>query len=276
MPAPLMLAPIGIQASSTRRASGPAPGPRAALGCRCRQHRSPLQPRGDRRSGRATAPRWFQLYWPNDDERRTSFVAPRRSRRIRGDRAHRRHLRPGLEAARPAAGAWLPFLEGIGIANYFQDPVFRAALEQTPEEDLGAAVGHYVAVQVNPSLTWEARMAARDDLAADPAQGHPPSRRRPRGGRARADGIVVSNHGGRQVDGAIAALDALPGIVDAVGERARDPASTAGSAAAPTSSRRWRSAPTPPCSAVPTSGDWPSAARPASRRCCRTCSPSST
>ena len=33
------------------------------------------------------------------------------------------------------------------------------------------------------------------------------------------DGIIVSNHGGRQVDGAVASLDALPGIVDAVGDR---------------------------------------------------------
>jgi lactate 2-monooxygenase len=33
------------------------------------------------------------------------------------------------------------------------------------------------------------------------------------------DGIVVSNHGGRQVDGAIATMDALPGIVDAVAGR---------------------------------------------------------
>ena len=33
------------------------------------------------------------------------------------------------------------------------------------------------------------------------------------------DGIVVSNHAGRQVDGAIASLDALEKIVDAVGDR---------------------------------------------------------
>jgi isopentenyl diphosphate isomerase/L-lactate dehydrogenase-like FMN-dependent dehydrogenase len=34
-----------------------------------------------------------------------------------------------------------------------------------------------------------------------------------------ADAVVVSNHGGRQVDGAVAALDALPAVVDAVGAR---------------------------------------------------------
>jgi lactate 2-monooxygenase len=37
---------------------------------------------------------------------------------------------------------------------------------------------------------------------------------------AGVEGIVVSNHGGRQVDGAVGALDALPGVVDAVGGRA--------------------------------------------------------
>ena len=39
--------------------------------------------------------------------------------------------------------AYLPFLEGIGIAQFLSDPVFRAALEKSPEEDIGAAVGHY-------------------------------------------------------------------------------------------------------------------------------------
>ena len=116
--------------------------------------------------------------------------------------------------------AYLPFLEGIGIAQYLSDPVFRAALEVTPEEDLGAAVGHFLGVFSNPALTW-------DDL--EWLQGtttlpivlkgilHPDD------AREAADrgvgGIVVSNHGGRQVDGAIASIDALPPIVDAAGDR---------------------------------------------------------
>ena len=107
----------------------------------------------------------------------------------------------------------------MGIANYFQDPVFRAGLEKTPEEDLGAATGHYLGVHANPSLTWDdLGLAARADLAADPRQGDPAPRRRPRGGRRGLDGIVVSNHGGRQVDGAIASLDALAPIAAAVGD----------------------------------------------------------
>ena len=65
------------------------------------------------------------------------------------------------------------------------------------------------------------------------------------------DGVIVSNHGGRQVDGAIATLDALPAVADAVRRRVRRCCSTAASARAPTSSRRSRWAPTPCCSGRP-------------------------
>ena len=58
---------------------------------------------------------------------------------------------------------------------------------------------------------------------------------------AGVDGIVVSNHGGRQVDGAIATLDALPAVVAAVDGRCPC-CSTPACAAAPTRSRRSRSA----------------------------------
>ena len=70
--------------------------------------------------------------------------------------------------------AWLPFLEGVGNANFLQDPVFRAQLDKPPEEDLGAAIGHYLGIYVNPSLSWDdIAQAAGVDLAADPRQGDP-------------------------------------------------------------------------------------------------------
>ena len=50
-----------------------------------------------------------------------------------------------------------------------------------------------------------------------------------------AAGIVVSNHGGRQLDGVSATIDALPEVVEAVDGRDRGAASTAASGAAPTS-----------------------------------------
>ena len=121
--------------------------------------------------------------------------------------------------------AYLPFLEGIGIAQYLSDPVFRAALEKPPEEDIGAAVGHFLGVFSNPSLTWDdlewLRGATTLPIVLKGIL-HPDDAREAR--ERGVAGIVVSNHGGRQVDGAIASLEALPAIADAVGGRARDPA----------------------------------------------------
>jgi lactate 2-monooxygenase len=115
--------------------------------------------------------------------------------------------------------AYLPFLEGIGIAQYLSDPVFRAALEKSPEEDIGAAVGHFLGVFTNPGLTWESLEWLRGTTSLPIVlKGilHPDDAREAR--ERGVDGIVVSNHGGRQIDGALASLDALPPIVDAVGE----------------------------------------------------------
>jgi L-lactate dehydrogenase (cytochrome) len=168
-------------------------------------------------AGGTEAPRWFQLYWANDRRLMESFVG--------------RAERSGYEAIvvtvdtfipgwkpRDLQQAWLPFLEGLGVGNYFQDPVFREALEKTPEEDQGAATGHFLGIQANPSLTWD-DLATLRELTALPIvvkgiQHVDDAREAARRG---LDGIVVSNHGGRQVDGAIASLDALPAIADAVG-----------------------------------------------------------
>ncbi len=113
----------------------------------------------------------------------------------------------------------MPFLNGMGVANYFQDPVFRAALENPPEEDVGAATGHFLGIQANPSLNWD-DLAQLRKMTSLPIviKGiqHPDDARE--AVRCGIDGIVVSNHGGRQVDGAIASLDALPAIAAEVGD----------------------------------------------------------
>lgn len=111
------------------------------------------------------------------------------------------------------------FTMSVGIANYLADPVFRASLEKTPEEDPQAAVGQFVAQFSNPAATWAGldRLRALTDLPLVlKGINHPDDARaaRERG----ADGVIVSNHGGRQVDGACAAIDALPEVVDAVGD----------------------------------------------------------
>jgi isopentenyl diphosphate isomerase/L-lactate dehydrogenase-like FMN-dependent dehydrogenase len=164
------------------------------------------------------APRWFQLYYPKDREVAVSFVG-------RAKAAGFRAVVITLDTAllgwreRDLKEAYLPFLQGEGLANYFTDPAFRASLAKPPEEDPAAAIQHWTQIFGNPDLSWEdiAYLRERTDLPIL-LKGilHPDDARRAR--EEGLAGVVVSNHGGRQVDGAIGALEALPGVVGAVGE----------------------------------------------------------
>jgi isopentenyl diphosphate isomerase/L-lactate dehydrogenase-like FMN-dependent dehydrogenase len=160
--------------------------------------------------------RWYQLYWPRDDALAESFV---RRAEAAGYAAIVVTLDPVILSWRPRdlQAAYLPFLQGIGIANYLSDPVFRAALEKTPEEDPRAAIGHWAMVGLDPTLAWD-RLALLREWTSLPVvlKGvvHPHDART--AVEHGVDGVIVSNHGGRQVDGALGALDALPGVVAAV------------------------------------------------------------
>lgn len=142
-----------------------------------------------------------------------------------------------------------------------------------------AAVETFLDVFSKPSLSW-ADLPRLRSLTALPVvlKGvlHPDDARR--AVAEGVDGILVSNHGGRQVDRSVAALDALPGVVDAVrgAGRRRRCSSTAGSARGPTSSSRWPSGRMRWGSADRTSTASRSPARKGSRRCCATSAPSST
>lgn len=162
-------------------------------------------------------PRWYQLYWPNDPEIARSMVRRAEAAGYGAIVVTMDTFIPGWKP-RDLQEAWLPFLEGVGNANFLQDPVFRAQLGRPPEEDLGAAIGHYLSIYVNPSLSWDDIAGLRDWTSLPIlVKGilHPDDARE--AVRRGVDGVVVSNHGGRQVDGAIASLDALPAVVEAVG-----------------------------------------------------------
>ena len=163
-------------------------------------------------------PRWFQLYWSRDRDVVESLVG--RAERA-GYRAIVVTVDNQLLAWRPRdlATAYLPFLQGIGIAHYLTDPVFRAQLERPPEEDLPAAVGRWASIVTNPALDWDDLAFLRERTRLPILlKGilHPDDARR--AVDAGLDGVVVSNHGGRQLDGAVATLDALPAVVAAVPE----------------------------------------------------------
>jgi lactate 2-monooxygenase len=160
-------------------------------------------------------PRFYQLYWGKSDALAESFV--KRAEAI-GCRAIFLTLDTLVLGWRPRDLdlGFSPFLRGQGIAQYTSDPVFRALLQQTPEENpLGAAV-QFTQLFSEPGLDWKriAKIRSWTKLpivlkgvmrAADAAKAV----------REGYDGILVSNHGGRQVDGGMGALDALPGVVAA-------------------------------------------------------------
>jgi lactate 2-monooxygenase len=161
--------------------------------------------------------RWFQLYWVDDREIVASFV--------------RRAEESGYSAIvvtldTPVLGwrerdlrkAYLPFLTGEGCAQFFSDPVFRSRLERPPEEDVLGAAAAMLRTFPNLDLTWDDLDWLRDltDLplvVKGVLTGEDATLALEHG----ADGISVSNHGGRQVDGAVAALDALVEVRAAVG-----------------------------------------------------------
>jgi lactate 2-monooxygenase len=218
LPAPVGLAPVGVQ--SILHPEGELASARAAAGQGLLYVASTAASHTLEEIAAAggDGPRWFQLYWPRGEELAASLV--QRAQRA-GYRAIVVTLDTWLLGWRPRdlQQGYLPFLRSVGIANYLADPVFRAALPAPPEEDPQGAVGHFVGVFSNPAVTWDDLALLRSAtslpillkgiLAADDAR---------RAREAGMDGVVVSNHGGRQVDGAVAALDALPGIVDAVGD----------------------------------------------------------
>jgi L-lactate dehydrogenase (cytochrome) len=218
MPAPLMLAPIGVQRVVHEEGELATARAAAALGVpmiASTASHFPLEEIAE--AGGPEAPRWFQLYWPNDPELARSFVERAEAAGYEAIVLTVDTFIPGWKP-RDLQQAWLPFLEGRGVGNYFQDPVFRAKLEKTPEEDPGMATGQVLAVQANPALSWDDLATLREmtslPIVVKGIQHVDDAREAVRRG---IDGLVVSNHGGRQVDGAVGSLDALPPIAEAVG-----------------------------------------------------------
>jgi isopentenyl diphosphate isomerase/L-lactate dehydrogenase-like FMN-dependent dehydrogenase len=217
MPAPVMLAPVGVQSIVHPDAELAVARAAAAVGLPFILSTAASNSIEDVAGAAAGGSRWYQLYWPKQRELAASFVA--------------RAGEAGYEAVvltldtwmlgwrpRDLQSAYLPFLKGEGVANYFSDPVFRAALSKPPEDDPGPAIGHWAYQFSNPAVTWDDLAWLREQtklpivlkgiLHRDDAL---------RALDAGVDGLIVSNHGGRQVDGAIGALDALPPIREAVG-----------------------------------------------------------
>ena len=223
MAAPVLTAPVGVLGLVHPDADLAVTRAAAALGLTSVLSTLSSTTLEEAAAAAADAPRWFQLYWPRDPEVAESLV---RRAEVAGYRAIVVTVDTWSVGWRPRdlQLAHLPFMRATGIANYLSDPVFRAQLDTPPEESAQAmqlAVRRWVELFGNPTLGWSDLSLLRqwtrvpvlvkgichpDDARAALDHG--------------ADGLVVSNHGGRQVDGARAALDCLPGVLATVGGRA--------------------------------------------------------
>jgi lactate 2-monooxygenase len=195
------------------------------------------------------APRWFQLYWSTNNDLVASFVE-------RAEQCGCEAIVLTLDTTklgwrpRDLNLDYLPFLRGMGIAQYTSDPVFQQMMEtpiaqsdESPKLTLNSvkaliqmarnypggflknlfsdkprkAVKTFIESYSRPSLTWD-NLSFLRSLTDLPIllKGilHPDDASKAL--EADMDGIIVSNHGGRQVDGAISSIGALPAIVNEI------------------------------------------------------------
>jgi isopentenyl diphosphate isomerase/L-lactate dehydrogenase-like FMN-dependent dehydrogenase len=217
LPSPILLAPIGVQGILHADAEVAVAKAASSLDVPIVLSTVSSKPLEDVSTAMNGRPRWFQLYWSRDRELAASFLRRAESAGYSALVVTLDTLQLGWRP-RDLDHGYLPFRDGQGMANYITDPVFRASLgEGDPAQ---AAARRFAQVFADPSLTWESLPFLREHTRMPIlVKGilHPDDARR--AVACGVDGVIVSNHGGRQVDGGIAALDALPGVVEAVGSR---------------------------------------------------------
>jgi lactate 2-monooxygenase len=206
-PGPFLLAPIGVL--SIAHADGEVGAGAASAATGVPLIVSSAATHSLEQVAATNAPRWFQLYWVSDREICESFVRRAEANGYGAVVVTLDTLTLGWRP-RDLRGAYLPFLHGEGCGQFFADPVFRSRLDKPPAEDLLTAAATMLATFTNLGLTWDdldwlrgltdLPLLVKGVLTADDAE---------RALEHGMDGVIVSNHGGRQVDGALAALDAL-------------------------------------------------------------------
>lgn len=250
-PSPVLAAPIGVLELVHRDADLAVARATAELGIPYIFSNQASRSMEDTASVMGGAPHWFQLYWSSSDDLVASLLT-------RAEKSGAQAIVITLDThtlgwrPRDLDLAYLPFIHGMGIAQYTSDPVFRslvrerAALPPTgPKPSISAssiktlvdmtrrypgrfaanlrsrepkvAVETFLDVFSRPSLTWDEIAFARHHTSLPiilKGLQHPADATRAL--QAGVDGIIVSNHGGRQIDGAIGSLDALPRIIDEI------------------------------------------------------------
>jgi lactate 2-monooxygenase len=219
LPSPLFMAPVGVIGLCAPDGHGDIETAQAAARTGVPMIASTLSV--DRLEDVAShfgdTPGFFQLYTPTDRDLAQSLVRRAEAAGFKGIVVTLDTWVPGWRPRDLASGSF-PQLRGLCLENYFSDERFRAMLAKPPEEDLAAATMQWAKIFGNP-LTWQDLPWLRS-LTTLPllVKGvcHPEDVRRAIDGGV--DGIYCSNHGGRQANGGIAAIDMLPGVLEAAGK----------------------------------------------------------
>ncbi|MEY9847968.1 alpha-hydroxy-acid oxidizing protein [Streptacidiphilus sp. MAP5-3] len=216
LPTPLFMAPVGVIGLCAQDGHGDLATARAAarLGVPMVASTLSVDPMEEVAKEFGGTPGLFQLYTPTDRELAASLVQRAEAAGFAGIVVTLDTWVTGWRPRDLSTGNF-PQLRGHCLANYFSDPVFRSRLDKTPEEDPTSAVLAWTQIFGNP-LTWD-DLAWLRSLTRLPLilKGicHPDDARRAKD--AGVDALYCSNHGGRQANGGLPALDALPGVVEA-------------------------------------------------------------
>ncbi|MDR4889576.1 alpha-hydroxy-acid oxidizing protein [Fredinandcohnia sp. QZ13] len=215
-PVPFLFAPIGVNSIVHADAEVAPAKSAASLGIPYILSNVSTTPMEKVAEAMGDAPRWFQLYPPVNQDLTKSFLN-------RAEKAGFSAIVVTIDSTllgwreTDLRNSFLPFLTGEGMGNYFTDPVFLSMLDEPPEQNLQAACKKALSEGNNTGFSWKdlefikketklpvllKGLTHPDDALLAVEHG--------------ADGIIVSNHGGRQLDGAIATLEALPSVCEAV------------------------------------------------------------
>jgi lactate 2-monooxygenase len=247
---PFLLAPLGVLELVHKDADVAVARAAASLGIPFIFSNQASAPMETCASVMGNSPRWFQLYWSKSNALVISFIR-------RAEKCGCKAIVVTLDTTmlgwrtRDLDLAYLPFLEGKGIAQYTSDPVFQQMMDEK-ETDVAIerkvtlqslqglvtmvnnypgngflkklksgrplkAVRKFISSYSNPATTWEDLRFLRDQTRLPillKGVMHPDDAKK--AANAGMNGIIVSNHGGRQVDGAVSTIAMLPSIVKAV------------------------------------------------------------
>lgn len=215
-PTPVLLAPVGVLSIVHPEAELAVA--RAAKALKVPQIVSTVSSKTIEEIGRENGSnrRWFQLYWGSNDEFTRSILN-------RAETSGYSAIVVTLDTRifawreRDIQNAYLPFLFGEGLANYFSDPVFLKA-DGNPAENKMKTMMHFANCFSNPASTWSdlsvIRNATKLPIIVKGIQHTDDAKRAIDKG---VDGIIVSNHGGRQMDGAVGSLERLEKISNEIG-----------------------------------------------------------